>query len=255
MIEFNISPTLLKEADKYFKGQACGKQLQAVYLDKTHETIQTDAMLAGAYFEFKATGALPRSGVEPEPLRTKAGALTAEFKRAEILAEVYKLQSEKMNIKVLETGITITKGRAKGIIDVIAEVDGIKVVLDLKFSGLFNNKWEDYGWHIDSLPYKYGLVIQPIHYEYLTGIPFYWWIFDKKSEFNSKLIRANVDPERIKIHEQHIETVHKLITLEYQMGFKVRPELERCEACPLKKECEQRALTPPIYTIDIGTET
>lgn len=257
--EYNISKSLLIEADQYFKGNVCGKQFIAMYITKTHDTPKTGAKELGKYFEYKATGSIPRDKKIPEPETTKAGKLTAEYQRALAQSEVFKKQVELLGIEIIKVGKSITKTingvKCKLVTDFIGKFKGLEVVFDLKFSKAYDDKWGDFGWHIDSIPYKPHHVIHGVHYHWMTGLPVVFWIFNANSDFESKMVMMNIDPERVKIHEQWIQTMKKKIELELATGMMVRPELKRCSDCPLFKECEHRALTPTVYNVDISTES
>ena len=94
-----ISQSLMKEFRKYFyasrssekmyEGNNCGLLFKAKYIDKTLITPPSDSMAEGIYFEYIATGAIPRTGI-PEPERTMKGELTAAYKRAVEAAEFFK---------------------------------------------------------------------------------------------------------------------------------------------------------------------
>ena len=71
-----------------------------------------------------------------------------------------------------------------GIADVIAVRDNQKVIIDIKSTGLIEDKWSPYGWHNESLPFNDNLLIQARHYKMLAfeewgieDIPFYFFVF------------------------------------------------------------------------------
>lgn len=65
-----ISQTLIKDLRDYNNGDKCGNLMEHSHI-KGLEIPPTDVMNLGAYFEFIATGALPKSGIKPEPVRLK----------------------------------------------------------------------------------------------------------------------------------------------------------------------------------------
>ena len=62
----NISQSFLKEFAEYKSGNTCGLQIKAKYIDGV-KFPSTDAMELGNFFEYMATGSLPRDGHTPEP--------------------------------------------------------------------------------------------------------------------------------------------------------------------------------------------
>ena len=70
-----ISQSLLKELFSYKIGEQCGLKIVAKYIaNKSEES--SPQMDMGNWFEYKATGQLPRSGKEPIAETLKSGELT-----------------------------------------------------------------------------------------------------------------------------------------------------------------------------------
>ena len=61
-----ISQSFVKEYSKYKQKKSCGLQVKAKYIDGI-KFPSSDTMELGNYFEFMATGCLPRSGEIPTP--------------------------------------------------------------------------------------------------------------------------------------------------------------------------------------------
>ena len=62
----NISQSLIKAYLEYCKGDLCGLQLEAIYIQKLFH-IDTEWMALGRYFEFMATGQRPKDGTTHFP--------------------------------------------------------------------------------------------------------------------------------------------------------------------------------------------
>lgn len=58
----NISQSFLKEFNKYKLGETCGLQVKAKYIDNNYPIKSSEVMELGNFFEFMATGSLPRDG-------------------------------------------------------------------------------------------------------------------------------------------------------------------------------------------------
>jgi len=111
MRPYNISNSLIKAIDEYALGEmadSCGKQLKAIYLDKTAELHPSDAMKLGQYFEFLATGAKLRDGSEPQPVTIKSGDLSADYKRCGQQAAHFKTQMKYYGFEIIDTGVKLS---------------------------------------------------------------------------------------------------------------------------------------------------
>lgn len=247
--EISISQSIIKAYQEYLKGEMCGVLFEKQYLTKEVEGEPTAAMKLGQFFEYQCTGALPKSGVVPEPEKTQKGELTAEYKRASKQALNFHNYIKKLGIKIQSVGKRVTMKGVEGTLDIEAEFNGEDVVIDLKLSGNLNDKWNDYGWELESLPYKEKIMIQAVHYTFLTAKPFYFWVFSSGNDEDCKLIKVNVDTEVIKSHYQTIEKTRDMILLDMDLGFKAYPELTRCRACPLFDKCEHKTEVPIIQEV------
>lgn len=247
--EIKISQSLIKAYNDYLNGKICGLLFEKQYILKEIESEPTDSMRLGHYFEFKATGALPRNGIEPIPERTQKGELTAAYKVAEKQAANFKKYCKALGIEIISYGKRIEKDNSEGLIDIEASIKGERVIIDLKFSGLMDDKWNELGWNLEALPYKEKIMIQAVHYSYLTEIPFYFWVFSSKNEDENKLIKVNIDPDVLKVHPSKIEDIRGLLEIDLDLGFKAYPELLRCKYCPLFSSCRSKTEIPTIEEV------
>lgn len=255
----NISQSLIKKYQEYEIGLECGLLFEAVYIKKTHQTSPSDAMRLGQYFEYKATGATLRDGTIPEAETTAKGTLTAPYQRAEIQAVKFNKAMESHGFKILDTGTVWEYEedgiKSKAILDVFAERYGQPCIIDLKFSGLLENKWEDHGWA--DLRTKYKLLLQPIHYKWLgmkrDGIdyPFYFFVHSSANEFDYKIFRVDVSPGKIEDHGNLVKYIMNMIEFSDFSGWQPKPDYKRCITCPLKESCTHRHWVPQIETVTI----
>ena len=245
-----ISQSLMKALSEYLQGGECGIAFKARYIAKTVEFVQTDAMRLGTYFEYKATGAMPRSGIAPEPDVVYKGTakekLSAEFERAEASAEFFKALMKFWDIKILHSNFTMETDIMKGIADLVVEWNGKPAILDLKYTGMIDDKWSDYGWHKDFLSQKDGLMVQGVMYKILAketlgidDIPFYFWVFDSKNPQNVRIIEEKVDESRFYMHMDAVNNAKSYIEYHAKKDdWEARPDLLRCAKCPLKPDCK-----------------
>lgn len=259
-----ISQSFVKEYSKYKQKRACGLQVKAKYIDGI-KFPSSPIMELGNYFEFMATGCLPRSGEIPAPEMVYKGTakekLSTDYERANASAEYFKKVIEHYKIEILETGKVITRENRTGILDIVAKFNNRLCVIDLKYSGLLDDKWNEMGWETESLPYKDNLMIQAVHYTILlaevcevdyTDIDFYFFVFDSKNSNNAKIVKVNIDPDAFESHLQVVDKVYEEVVLNNH-NFRAYPSLKLCESCPIANNCKHKIDVPNIeevyYTI------
>jgi hypothetical protein len=141
-----ISQSLMKSLQKYFLKEECGLILKAMYVENK-DLFKSDAMLLGQYFEYIATGQLPKFGNVPKAKKVSEGTpkekLAEPYQRAYQSALYCKVLIQKMDIDVLSTGETLEFNDAKGTLDIKARWNGRLCIIDLKYSGLLDNKWDE----------------------------------------------------------------------------------------------------------------
>ena len=258
-----ISQSLIKEYSKYKQKKTCGLQVKAKYFDGI-KFPSSAVMNAGNYFEFMATGCLPRTGEIPIPEMIYKGTskekLATDYERANDSAVFFKKIINKYQIEIIETGKVITINNRTGILDVVAKFNDRLSVIDLKYSGLLEDKWNEMGWETESLPYKDNLMIQAVHYTMLladlnnleySDVDFYFFIFNSKDPEDAKIIKINIDSDVFETHLQLINKVEKEL-LENNFNLKPYPSLKLCRTCPLS-DCKHKLTIPNIeevyYTI------
>jgi hypothetical protein len=255
-----ISQSFVKEYSKYKQKKACGLQVKAKYIDGI-KFPSTPTMELGNYFEFMATGSLPRSGNVPTPEMVYKGTakerLATDYERANESAEFFKTVVEKYKIEILETGKSITIDNRTGILDIVAKFNNRLCVIDLKYSGLLDDKWNEMGWETESLPYKDNLMIQAVHYTTLlaevcevgySDIDFYFFVFDSKNSSNAKIIKVNIDPDAYESHLQVIDKVYEEVVLNNH-NFRAYPSLKLCNTCPIANDCKHKIDVPNVEEI------
>lgn len=258
-----ISQSLMKAYVDYLNGKLCGLLFKAKYIDKDKraETPPSDAMKAGIYFEYLCTGALPKSKEIPEPEYAYAGTsrqkLSAAYERAQRSAELFKTIIHHYNIEIIQVGLYLSTDEIDGVMDIHAKWNGKDVFIDLKYSGLIDDKWNEMGWDLDSLPLKDSLMVQGVHYKILANevlgiddIPFYYFVFDSGNSQNAKIILQNVDESRYSAHKLAIDNLKNKLVKDMNFGFKAYPSLKSCSSCPIKGICDKATSVPIIDYVD-----
>jgi hypothetical protein len=257
----NISQSFLKEYAKYKSGDACGLQVKAKYVDGI-KFPSSDAMELGNFFEYMATGSLPRDGHIPLAKIVYKGtakeSFSTDYQKAVESAELFKKIIKHYEIEIIDTGRICTENGMTGIFDIVAKWDDRVCIIDTKYSGLMDDKWNELGWNLDMLPEKHNLMLQPVQYKILLSkelgcdpedIDFYFFIFSSKDVMDVKLIKVNVDELTIANHLSTVEYVKSELQKPIDKIFKAKPNLKLCFECPIKNDCEFKIEIPHIDEI------
>lgn len=256
MVLPKISQSLMKSYVDYLNGKECGILFKANYIDKDPEAQRepSDAMKVGIYFEYLCTGALPRNGEIPEPdvvYKGKANEkMSAPYERATESAKRFKAIIEHYGIEILEVGKVLKTDEESGILDILAKWDGQLCIIDLKYSGLIDDKWNEMGWDLESLHMKDSLMLQGVHYKYLaekcmnvTDIPFYYFVFSSNDVDNIKIIKQEVDESKMQSHVVALNNIKGKLSFD---SFTPLPSMQRCSKCPIASKCKFKVDFPLI---------
>jgi hypothetical protein len=262
-----LSQSLVKELYKYKLKEECGLRVEAKYVTKSVEFPSSEVQELGNYFEYKATGQLPRDGHTPEPILLKTGKPSIDYIRMDAQVENFKRVMKRLNFSVEQTGFTFTNPKYSGIADIIAHDDNIKskdvmkkrIIIDLKTSGLLNDKWNAWGWADESIEEKDELLIQAIHYKLLAkyewgieDIPFYFMIFSNKNDWEYKIFKVNVDEATLQQHYNNLLNIKKFLDDTMRNGWIPYPKYAVCRECPLSISlCNHATDIPKVQEVFI----
>jgi len=261
MDNMKISQSLMKSFATYKQGNECGLVVKAKYIEGK-QSPSTDAMRLGQYFEYVATGGLPAygDGTPPEPDMVYKGKpnekLSAPYQRAYDSAQYFKAMTSALGIEILEVGKRIENDLMTGTTDLWVKWNDRICIIDLKYSGLVDNKWDDMGWHEDFLEQKDKLLAQAVHYKKIAeeeigeDVPFYFFVFSSSDPNDVRIFEIIVDPSKTEQHMIAVKNTKALLKREIENDSWVAiPSLSRCSKCYLADECEFRALLPDIKQI------
>jgi hypothetical protein len=260
----NLSQSLLKEYLDYYDEnvKGCGLALHKKYFQKL-PTPQSDTQRLGVYFEYKCTGYIREGDPIPEPELVYKGTpkekMAVDYERATKSAELFKKMLKDHNINVIKYGEYMSHNGVSGISDIRANWNGEECIIDIKYTSLFDDKFNEYGWHTESLVYKSKLLLQPIHYKYLMSqisgvenMPFYFFIFSAKDPEKAKIIKVNIQEEHINLHGSiTIPKMLKYVDHHYKKpeALEARPSYLRCKECPFMDNCDKKTTVPLIEQI------
>ena len=254
--KIKLSQSLIKSLYAYKMGEKCGKLIEAHYVDGV-QFPSTDAMELGNYFEYICTGSLARDGHTPEPTTTKKGELTAKYKLMQEQKANFDNIMSNYGFKILSIDHHFKSKEYSGIADIIAEKDGQKVIIDVKTSGLLEDKWSDFGWHNDFVMNNDNLMIQARHYKMLAyeewgieNIPFYFMVFSTTNAVDCKVFEVDCPTESLDMHQRNSEGAKRILDKLLIDGFESIPSVKECAKCPLKDTCKDFTNVPPIVKIE-----
>ena len=272
--EINISQSLMKELNDYRMGKSCGLVFVEKYINKRFDLFSPSASMAlGNWFEYRCIGANTKTGEVPQPEKTSKGELTADYKRMENQAENFKNFMSFHGIKIVSVQEKWVVDGLEGTLDIkalatrdIKDSDGKTLIekgeefiIDLKASGLLTDKWGDYSWNEETLSTKEKLILQPIHYKFLSRLKygkeykFMFLVFSTKNDYEYKSILFNVSEEDMELHKTFISTTAAWLKHYLKKGFKAVPEYMRCKECPLKTNCKSFMAIPEITVFELNT--
>lgn len=290
-----ITQSFLKDIKAYLSGQECGGIIQAIWVDGKQDLRESDAMKLGTFFEYHAFGNKPRNGKIPQPeyqpskikakleLKKNAGKTEAEildqltindayadYVKAYNNAQYTKLKFAEMGFEVIEVGHRLTYGRFQGEIDLKVRCTkeivfddeftlhvGDIIVIDFKYSGLGDNKWDKMGYagligeNQNQLQKDYH-GIQAKQYHLVSGkLPFFFWIQNPNNMFDVLFLRAVINEQALENFK--VEANGLMQEFEYlkEVGFEKRPNYKRCSVCPIAGECNEKHTFPHAIAIDL----
>jgi len=253
--KIRISQSLMKDLSVYKNKNSCGIQLVSKYIDGV-QFPSSDVMELGNYFEFICTGSVARDGHIPMAEMTKSGKLTAKYENAHAQKKNFDKVMNHYGFILTETDHHFDNGEANGIADIIATRNGERVIIDTKFSGLLENKWEDRGWADESIETKDTLLIQAVHYKLLAydewgvwNMPFFFMVFSNTNPTDYKVFEIICDEDTLEKHKLNIVGAKKYFINEFENGFKPRPNYKECSKCPLADGCEYFTDVPDITIV------
>jgi len=261
--KLKVSQSLYKRIIKFLDKKECGYPIYQNYY-KGIETIPSDVQAMGHWFEYKCTGQGDRNGNIPEAKTLKSGKLSASYQRMLSQVDNFKRIIDFYGFEITDTGYVFNNPYYGGIADVIANKDGKKCIIDIKSSGLIDNKWSDFGWHIEKFDTPdsdsaFNILIQAIHYKYLAKLewdiddcPFYFMVFSTTNEVDCIVYEIEIDEQRMLQHETDLQKMYVYLNKQFihlEKKDLVIPNHKDCVKCMFKEDCEFKHDVPKINKI------
>lgn len=265
--EILINQSLIKDLLRYENDELCGLVFTHKWVFKNFGQTSLAKNL-GHYFEYLATGSLPKSGEIP----TSDNAKPYEILKKQV--DYFKYLFEEKGIEIISCGYEIqSDNKWIGTLDIVAEWKSVfeadeniyldpknkehRVIIDLKYSGLLEDKYSEFGWQEDSLQNNKKTLLQAIHYKFLywkkfgVNVPFFFFVFDSKHPKLAKLIHINIEEHHLEEHEVFIKKAKAYFDNQMKLGFKPKPEYKRCVSCDYQEMCMFKQDIPEIIHINL----
>jgi hypothetical protein len=268
MKQIKISQSLIKDWNGFINEDVCGSVFEAKYVTNTWVRTWNDSesKAIGRYFEFILTGAMPtgykeypkaqyyaatvKKMAENKSYRPKVSEMLKEYQLAHRNADRVLLLFKKTGIKIESAQVFREKGALTGNIDIEADFNGLKINIDVKYSGLIHDKWSLFGWRWTPPQMEYN-GIQAKQYSVLNGRPTYFLVVSSTNDKDIEFFKAEITPEDLKRHEEYAVSLIEKIAFVNEFGWKNYPSLSKCADCPLKNTCSDavNTLIPTIIYI------
>lgn len=259
MMQRKISQSFMKEFSNYLQNNSCGLQLLAKYYDGV-QFPSTKPQRLGQYFEYRFTGGLPKFGGIPVPDMVYKGTaregISEDFKRAEESVVFAKQMFEELGIEIIDKGVRLEDDDMVGDADIVANWNGERCIIDLKYSSVIDDRWSEYGWDSASLSEKDETLVQAVQYKLLAqklwgieNVPFYFFVFSAKEPGYAKIFKIVVDEVRYETHMISVLRIRNKLASIDRGFFKAKPTLKRCMECPLADKCDSKTTLPLVEEI------
>jgi hypothetical protein len=241
-----ITQTIVKRWKVYEDG-GCGEK--AMREMRGEQSPPTPSMSLGNYFEYLVSGSTGLKSEPPKPVLLKNGELSAPYRTCVSQAERLKNLMKDMNIEILEVNKYVEVGDLAGHIDMIANVNGEKSIIDLKYSGNMDDKWNQFGWQWSDKQTDYHST-QALHYSLLLNLPFYFLVTEAQEDGAIELFKIELSEQSMINYKNNLNNVRDFVKLSDWGALEARPEFNRCSKC-FALDCPFRHTSLTIKTINI----
>jgi hypothetical protein len=248
----------------------CPLQFKAVHIDKiiTKNDLfgkDKDALNQGNFFEYKCTGAIPRNGKIPLAKTTAKGALLPAYDNLLSQVEWWK-EFAGSRITDIETSVEYKVEYngffIKGIVDVKCKYYGKPTFIDLKATGVIDDKWSDNSWH--DIRFKKKKTQQAVIYKWLgkqvddIDYDFYFYVASTSDPLRRKVLKIIPNQKSFDDLMEDMQYVKDNIEYRNQSGWHNDAHMYKdyylaCAKCPeiLSRDCPERIIFPSVEDINL----
>jgi len=261
---------MIKSWKEYQLNQECGLVFDEKHIKKNYALWPpTDVMQLGNFFQYLCFGLLPKDGRQPDAKWMKSATpdqksdpaanldkMLAPYRQAYNQAVKLKMYLKKMGAKVTEVGKWLENGSLTADTDLTMTFpwEQDPVTVDLKYTGMIQDKWSRFGWVLERDDQRDYQGIQARHYSVVCKRPFYYLLVSSTSD-DIELIRCEFEDWDLKQYEQAAKGVLEAILLEKEIGFRPVPSFARCMHCPLFDGCNHRKYYPDVRVVNFSEES
>lgn len=268
----HITQSFMIDIQEYMAGILCGNIVHEKWVNDRLIDLDSEAIDLGCYFEYMLTliltgkGSLPRNGKIPLPVLNQNGKMSADYLRVQTNIDRVIRYLAEMGLQVKQAGVKLRDGNYEGTIDLICvctkEIEfedgstwsiGQEIIIDLKYSGLIDDVWNKFGWAgmLKSGPHiqKDLHGVQAVQYHYVGKRLFYFLIVHPKNDIAILMLHVPVTQEMINQHIEKGDDLFDFFKFTAEIGFEPRPEISKCNACPLNGECKDKHTFPHPKTV------
>lgn len=231
-------------------------------MERTHQTIPTESMLKGQFFETLCIGAGVGGQQVTDLPRLKNGNKSVAQQRIEMQAQEFPRILAAHKMRVDETQIYLETEMEKGIMlcgtldfksPIWDDTDGPidEAMIDLKLTANIYSQFGDFCWHFPHNMDHTQAIMYTHLYEQVRGktVPFYYLVFDYKPTPEYKIVKKMVGTlERYELQEAIRKTLEK-INFHEGRGYYTVPGHDNCNGCPLANQCPDVSRAKKIQTI------
>lgn len=266
----------MKDMLGYNAGEECGHIIEAKY-NKGMLIPPTATQALGHYVEYNIAKhygfeSLPKDGKIPQAGMMVSGKdKLAPYRLADQNVQRVIRYLTDMGLKIVAAGVKRDFGRFTGTIDFIAEATrkvlirinntgdvmklkkGDRIIIDHKYSGLLDANWSKFGWNLLDNPKQreYNAIQARQYHMICEGLPFFFLVVSSKNDTDVLFFHANIKPESIESHKEQGNKLMAQFEYERNVGFEARPDVSKCDECPLKDNCRDRVTYPSAIQINL----
>lgn len=250
---FKISQTCYKEFRE--KG-ACHYQKFRKWVTKDIKDESNIYMDRGKYFEYLCIGASASDiDVITDLPRLKNGEKSAEQKRIEYQAEIFKKNMDDLGYTIKDVQLVIEDDEFRGVIDFIAEKDGVESIWDIKLTASLDSKFSSSQYRdLSTADFtQQGIYRKKLHEIQGKLLDTYLYIADYSPELNVKVAKIDISLNTIsEIKSSIIETKHMIdMYIKNQSEIPYSPSYKKCSECKLFDTCSKAERIIPIEVVSV----
>lgn len=240
----------------------CPMKLKVVYVYRTHNTIPSESMTRGVFFETLCLGSGVRGQQVMDLPRKQNGKKTIAQERIEMQARDFPGILDAHKMKIIDKDLYLEYELEKGVwlcgtIDFTASIwddtDGPidEAVIDLKLTQNIYSQFGPYCWHFPhNMDHTQAFMYKHLYYVVKgKDVPFYYMVFDYKPTPEYKMIKKLVGKlEEYELTESIRKTLEKVNHHESK-GYWTVPSHTNCKNCPLADKCPEATKAKKIQTV------